>query len=87
LQYIYIDEYFSLLVGGNTVHVSESNNKVYITEKEWEAIPGAYKGIYEDYDGNHPDWVGRKVAFLPGYGTMLFIEGVTFEIDNSNVLS
>jgi len=40
-----------------------------------------------DYDGNHPDWVGRKVAFLPGYGTMLFIEGVTFEIDNSNVLS
>lgn len=69
------------------MHISKDNNKVYITEKDWESIPSVYKGIYEDYDGKHPDWVGRKVAFLPGYGTILFIEGVTFEIDNSNVLT
>ena len=66
------------------MYTYRNKDKVYITEKEWDAIPSAYKGRYENYDGKHPDWVGRKVAFLPGYGTMLFIEGVTFEVENSN---
>lgn len=30
--------------------------------------------------GDHPEWKGRRVAFLPGHGTTLFIEGVSFEI-------
>lgn len=33
-----------------------------------------------NYDGKHPEWKGRRVAFLPGHGTTLFIEGVSFEI-------
>lgn len=50
----------------------------YITKAEYEKIPDDYKGQYLDFDGLHPEWKGRKVAFLPGCGTTLFIEGVSF---------
>lgn len=37
--------------------------------------------IYESCSGyDYPEWKGRRVAFLPGHGTTLFIEGVSFEI-------
>ena len=53
---------------------------VRITKAEYDRIGSDYKSTYQDYQGNHPDWVGRHCAFLPGYGTILFIEGVSFEI-------
>lgn len=51
-----------------------------ITKKQWEAIPDDYKGVWTDCNGDHPEWKGRKVAFLPGHGTTLHVEGVSFEI-------
>lgn len=57
---------------------------VYITKKEYNEIPFDYKGKYMDYDGKHPEWKGRRTAFLPGHGTTLFIEGVSFVIEENN---
>ena len=51
-----------------------------ITKKQYDTIGSDYKGRYTDYDGKHPEWKGRRVAFLPGHGTTLFIDGVSFEI-------
>lgn len=51
-----------------------------ITRSQFLAIPKAYRGIYSDVQGVHPEWKGRRTAFLPGHGTTLFIEGVSFEI-------
>lgn len=51
-----------------------------ITKSQFFAIPKAYRGIYSDAQGDHPEWKGRRTAFLPGHGTALFIEGVSFEI-------
>jgi len=52
-----------------------------ITQQEFDAIPKDYKGVYEDFDGKHPEWKGKRTAFLPGHGTQLFIEDVSFIID------
>lgn len=61
--------------------------KEKISEAEYAKIGKDYKGVYEDYDGKHPEWKGRKTAFLPGHGTTLFIEGVSFEIVKGPTLS
>lgn len=53
---------------------------VRITQAEYDAIYHDYKCIWQAYFGDHPEWLGRRCAFLPGYGTTLFIEGVSFEI-------
>lgn len=55
----------------------------YITKVQYAAIPDDYKGKYLDFDGKHPEWAGRRTAFLPGHGTALFIEGVSFEINDA----
>lgn len=41
-----------------------------ITKSQYLAIPKAYRGTFEDVRGDHPEW----------NGTVLFIEGVSFEI-------
>ena len=51
-----------------------------ITKAEYDRIGNDFKGVWHDYWGDHPEWKGRRVAFLPGHGTTLFIEGVSFEI-------
>lgn len=57
---------------------------LHISKADFDRIGADYKGVYMDYDGKHPEWRGRRVAFLPGHGTTLFIEGVSFEIiDNA----
>ena len=53
---------------------------VAISRSQFLAIPKAYRGVYSDVQGVHPEWKGRRTAFLPGHGTTLFIEGVSFEI-------
>ena len=60
---------------------------IHISKKDFDAIPSDYKGVYKDFDNAHPEWKGRKTAFLPGHGTALFIEGVSFVIDDIKKLS
>ena len=51
-----------------------------ITRAEFEKLPREWKEPWHDYWGDHPEWLGKWTAFLPGHGTTLFIEGVSFEI-------
>ena len=51
-----------------------------ITQAEHDAIGGDFKGVWQDYYGDRPEWKGRRTAMLAEYGTRLFIEGVSLEI-------
>lgn len=51
-----------------------------ITRTEFEKLPREWKEPWHDYWGDHPEWLGKWTSFLPGHGTTLFIEGVSFEI-------
>lgn len=63
-----------------------THNMPHITQAEYDAIGNDYKGPYHDYYGDHHGWKGRRTAFLPGYGTKLFIEGISFVIDDGKSL-
>ena len=52
-----------------------------ISKEEFDRIHDGYKGIFEDTQGTHPEWKGRRTAFLPGEGTTLSIEGIHFLVD------
>ena len=51
-----------------------------ITQAEYDAIGSDFKGTWQDYYGDRPEWEGRRTAMLAEYGTRLFIEGVSLEI-------
>ena len=51
-----------------------------MTESQYRKLPDAYKGRYQDYQGNHPEWKGRRTALVADPGTCLVIEGVSLEI-------
>ncbi len=52
-----------------------------ISKAEFDRIQDDYKGIFEDFQETHPEWKGRRAAFLPGEGTTLSIEGIHFLVD------
>lgn len=67
--------------------ISEHTGKMpHITQAEYDAIGSDYKGVYHDYYEDHPGWKGRRTAMLPGHGTTLFIEGLSFVIDEGRSL-
>lgn len=63
-----------------------THNMPHITQAEYDAIGDDYKGPYHDYHEDHPGWKGRKTAMLPGRGTNLFIEGISFVVDEGKSL-
>lgn len=67
--------------------INEHTGKMpHITQAEYDAIGSDYKGVYHDYYEDHPGWKGRRTAMLPGHGTKLFIEGLSFVIDEGRSL-
>lgn len=58
-----------------------------VSKTEWEKIPNDYKGIWQDYHGDHPEWKGRKVVMStcltnkPDELCSLLVEGVHFIIE------
>lgn len=67
--------------------INEHTGKMpHITQAEYDAIGNDYKGPYHDYHEDHPGWKGRRTAMLPGHGTTLFIEGLSFVIDEGRSL-
>lgn len=59
----------------------------YVSEKEWDwAAYQGHTGVYSDWDGTHPEWKGRRTIMTgeDGPGTILYIEGVSFEIVSDN---
>ena len=67
--------------------INEHTGKMpHITQAEYGVIGSDYKGVYHDYYEDHPGWKGRRTAMLPGHGTKLFIEGLSFVIDEGRSL-
>lgn len=54
---------------------------LHISKADFDRISADYKGVYMDYQGTHPQRKGRRVAFLPGCSTTLFVEGIHFIVD------
>lgn len=72
----------------------KENTMFSITNTEYEAIPRDYRGIWEDYYGDHPEWKGRKtvmstcITHNANELCYLMIEGVHFNItekENKNI--
>ena len=59
-------------------------NMIHISKADFDHIGDDYKGVYMDYHGTHPKRKGRRVAFLPGHGTTLYIEGIHFVVDDDS---
>lgn len=57
---------------------------LHISKADFDRIGDDYKGVYMDYHGTHPKRKGRRVAFLPGHGTTLYIEGIHFVVDDDS---
>mgnify|MGYP006997664153 CR=1 FL=1 len=57
---------------------------IKVTRKEWNKIPEAYKGKFEDYQGNNPEFKGLNTVMLGcikhNGGTALVFEGIHFKI-------
>ena len=57
-----------------------------VTKEELDAIHPDYKGEWQNYYNDHPEWIGRKVVMSiclthdPNELGSLFIEGVHFVI-------
>ena len=67
------------------IQLSDENKSVLhiLTKKEWEEIPNDYKTDYiVDYTKKEIIDKTIKSAFLPGYGTTLFLENRHFLIIN-----
>ena len=62
-------------------------NIIKITQAKWESIPSAYKGVWLDYFGDHPEWKGKKIVMSgcinddPAALGGLLVEGVHFIIE------
>lgn len=62
------------------------SDRVKITRKAYEQIDPDYRGIWHDYWGDHPEWVGRRtvistcITYDVNACAELWIEGVHFDI-------
>lgn len=60
---------------------------IRISKREWDAICSDYKGVWHDYYGEHPEWIGMKtvmstcITHIPNELCSLLIEGVHFIIE------
>ena len=61
---------------------------IKIGKDNWNAIHADYKGVWQDYYGDHPEWIGRKVVMSTCITNnlnelcSLLIEGVHFIIND-----
>ena len=59
-----------------------------VSKEKWDSIPTDYKGIWQDYYNEHPEWLGKKVVLSgcitenPNELGKLLIEDVHFIIEN-----
>lgn len=57
---------------------------IKVSKEQWQAIHKDYKGVWQDYHNEHPEWLGRKTV-LSGCVSdeigKLLIEGVHFVIE------
>lgn len=62
-------------------------NIIIVSKAEFDKIDRDYKGIWQDYHGDHPEWKGRRVVMSgcitkdPNELGKLLIEGVHFLVE------
>lgn len=60
---------------------------IKITKAKWDSIHDDYKGTWQDYYNEHPEWKGRKVVMSgcvtndPSELGKLLVEGEHFVIE------
>lgn len=58
---------------------------IKVSKEKWDKIPTDYKGTWQDYYNEHPEWIGKRVVMSAcisnEYGKLL-IEGVHFVIED-----
>ena len=58
---------------------------IKISKAKWDSIHSDYKGIWQNYYDDHPEWVGRRVVMSgcinPNELGKLLVEGVHFIIE------
>lgn len=59
----------------------------HVRQKEWGEIPNIFKGTWQDYYNEHPEWIGRRTVMSTCLNHnaedkgKLFIEGIDFLIE------
>ena len=72
---------------GRSNNMEKENKMISISKSEWDAICSDYKGVWQDYHGDHPEWLGKKVVMStcinhnPNELCSLLVEGVHFIIN------
>ena len=81
-HYCLSDVYYKKYVWNEMEEWSEDIIKV--SKEEWDKIHTDYKGTWQDYHNERPEWIGRKVVMSgcinPNELGKLLIEGVHFII-------
>ena len=60
---------------------------IKVSIEKWNLIDTGYKGTWNDYQGKHPEWVGRKTVLGscitddPKHSGALLVEGTHFVIE------
>lgn len=60
---------------------------IKVSKQQWNSINNDYKGVWEDYYDEHPEWIGKRVVMStcvtenPEELGYLMIEGVHFIIE------
>lgn len=60
---------------------------IKVSKAKWESICDDYKGTWQNYHNDHPEWIGRKVVMstcITGNTNetcSLLIEGIHFIIE------
>ena len=60
---------------------------IKVSKEKWKSIGTDYKRTWNDYQGKHPEWIGRQVVMGacvsddPQDSGALLVEGVHFVIE------
>ena len=61
---------------------------IKVSKEKWDSIPADYKGIWQGYYNEKPEWIGKKVVMSgcitenPNELGALLVEGIHFIIEN-----
>lgn len=62
---------------------------IQVSRKKWNSISSDYKGVWQDYYNEHPEWIGKRVVMSgcitqnPNELGKLLVEGIHFIIENT----
>ena len=64
---------------------NKEDELIVISKEKWDSIDKDYKGTWQNYYEDHPEWLGRKVVMSgcinPSELGKLLIEGLHFIVE------